>query len=84
MSKQDKETFSKLEADIESLENVICHSPEDDLILSLNKSKRQHLIDGLIFRSRANWHENGEKCSEYFCKLEKNHTFIKPWLRGNR
>ena len=22
-------------------------------------------------RSQANWHENGEKCSEYFCKLEK-------------
>ena len=27
--------------------------------------------EGLLLRSRANWHENGEKCTEYFCKLEK-------------
>ena len=33
--------------------------------------KRQHIIDGLLLRSQANWHENGEKYTEYFCKLEK-------------
>jgi hypothetical protein len=28
---------------------------------------------------RANWQENGEKCSEYFCKLEKK-NFIKKTI----
>ena len=39
-------------------------------------NKRQQKIEGLLLRSWANWHENGEKCSEYFCKLEKK-NFIK-------
>ena len=30
----------------------------------------------MLLRSKANWHENGEKCSQYFCKLEKK-NFIK-------
>jgi hypothetical protein len=38
-------------------------------------NKRQQKIEGLLLRSRANWHENGEKCSEYFCKLEKNSIY---------
>jgi hypothetical protein len=30
---------------------------------------------------RANWHENGERCSEYFCKLEKKSPpSTKPFL----
>ena len=41
-------------------------------------NKRQQKIEGLL-RSRANWHENGEKCSEYFCKLEKE-IFIKKTI----
>jgi hypothetical protein len=28
-------------------------------------------IEGILLRSPDNWHENGEKCPEYFCKLEK-------------
>jgi hypothetical protein len=27
--------------------------------------------------TRANWHENGERCSEYFCKLEKKSSINK-------
>jgi hypothetical protein len=33
--------------------------------------KREEKVEGILLRSKANWHENGEKCSQYFCKLEK-------------
>jgi hypothetical protein len=33
----------------------------------------------MLLRSKANWHGNGEKCSQYFCKLEKK-NFIKKTI----
>ena len=45
--------------------------------MSLNKKKleleiqRQNLVEGIVLRSHANWHESGERCTEIFCKLEK-------------
>jgi hypothetical protein len=76
-SKQEKETTRILENDIQNLENEMNLRPHDCTQKLLNQKKteleikRQHIIDGLLLRSRANWHENGEKCTEYFCKLEK-------------
>jgi hypothetical protein len=35
------------------------------------------IVEGLLHRSQANWHENGERCSEYFCKLEKKSSINK-------
>lgn len=36
------------------------------------------ILDGIILghflRSRVNWYENGEKCTEYFCKLQKHYS----------
>jgi hypothetical protein len=55
--------------------------PRDCTQILLNQKKteleikRQHIIDGLLLCSQANWHENGEKCTEYFCKLEQK-SFI--------
>ena len=43
---------------------------------SLRKSK----IDGMILRSKANWIENGEKPTKYFCSLEKR-NFINKNIR---
>ncbi|VDI02788.1 Hypothetical predicted protein [Mytilus galloprovincialis] len=43
------------------------------------ESMREQKIEGLLLRSRANWHENGEKCSQYFLKLEKR-NFIKKTM----
>ena len=80
-SKQEKETTNILENDIQNLENEMNLRPRDCTQILLNQKKteleikRQHIIDGLLLRSRANWHENGEKCTEYFCKLEKK-SFI--------
>jgi hypothetical protein len=33
----------------------------------------------MFCKNRVNWHENGEKCSQYFCKLEKK-NFIKKTI----
>ena len=34
---------------------------------------RQIKVDGMIIRSKAKWINDGEKCSKYFCNLEKRH-----------
>ena len=76
-SREEKDTNSKLEQDIQNLENEMNSNPSLTTQETLNKKKgelenvRQKIIDGLLLRSRANWHENGEKGTEYFCKLEK-------------
>jgi hypothetical protein len=76
-SKQEKETTRILENDIQNLENEMYLRPHDCTQILLNQKKTeleikiQHIIDGLLLRSQANWHENGEKYTEYFCKLEK-------------
>jgi len=73
---QRKKTL-KLENDIQNLENQMNLNPNEFIQASLNQKKkelenrRQDIVEGLLLRSWANWHENGEKCSEYFCKLEK-------------
>jgi hypothetical protein len=80
-SKQEKETTRILENDIQNLENEMNLRPRDCTQILLNQKKteleikRQHIIDGSLLRSLANWHENGGKCTEYFCKLQKK-SFI--------
>ena len=37
------------------------------------KHRKQH-IDGLIVRSRTQWHEDGEKSSKYFLSLENRNA----------
>ena len=52
-------------------------APSELIQSSLNNNKieferkREEKVEGILLRSKANWHENGEKCSQYFCKLEK-------------
>ena len=62
-------------------------NPTEFIQPSLNQKKRelenrrQDIVEGLLLRSWANWHENGERCSEYFCKLEKKSPpSTKPFL----
>jgi hypothetical protein len=81
-SREEKSLYRTLENDIQNLENIMNSSPDDVTQASLVHkkielgNKRQQKIEGLLLRSQANWHENGEKCSEYFCKLKKK-NFIK-------
>jgi hypothetical protein len=57
-------------------------NPTEFIQASLNQKKgelenqRQDIVEGLLLRSRANWHENGERCSEYFCKYIVPKEFI--------
>ena len=73
----------KLENDIHILENKMNLNPTEFIQPSLNQKKRelenrrQDIVEGLLLRSQANWHENGESCSEYFCKLEKTSSINK-------
>ena len=84
-SREEKSLYRTLENDIQNLENIMNSSPDDVTQASLVHkqlelgNKRQQKIEGILLRSRANWHENGEKCSEYFCKLEKK-NFIKKTI----
>ena len=76
-SREEKDVFKGLELEIQSLENSVNLNPSEIDVTSLNQKKcelekrRQTLVEGLILRSRVNWHENGERCTNYFCKLEK-------------
>jgi hypothetical protein len=60
-------------------------APSELIQSSLNNKKieferkREEKVEGILLRSKANWHENGEKCSQYFCKLEKK-NFIKKTI----
>ena len=62
---------------IQILENQMNLNPTEFIQPSLNQKKRelenrrQGIVEGLLLRSQANWHDNGESCSEYFFKLEK-------------
>ena len=42
----------------------------------LNNFKDEH-IQGVIFRSTAQWHNDGEKCTKYFFNLEKSRSGAK-------
>ena len=72
-SRDEKEKTLKLENDIQILENQMNLNPTEFIQESLNQKKgelenrRQDIVEGLLLRSQANWHENGERCSEYFC-----------------
>ena len=72
-SRDEKEKTLKLENDIQILENQMNLNPTEFIQASLNQKKgelenrRQDIVEGLLLRSRDNWHENGERCSVYFC-----------------
>ena len=72
-SREEKNVTLKLENDILYFESIMNHSPNDEVQKSLFEKKlelencRQKKVEGLLLRSRANWHENGEKCTNYFC-----------------
>ena len=50
--------------------NIVLGDILEDLNNNLEKHRR-YQMEGLIIRTEANWIENGEKPSKYFCSLEK-------------
>ena len=61
-------------------------NPSDATKLEIEKLKREietlydEKVEGIIVRSRARWHEHGEKNSKYFLNLEKRNN-IKKHIR---
>jgi hypothetical protein len=47
---------------------------EIDILQSKLQSIRQIKIRSIVTRAKAKWRTEGEKCSRYFCNLEKRHT----------
>ena len=84
-TREEKDLTLKLEKDILNLEDIMNSAPSELIQSSLNNKKieferkREEKVEGILLRSKANWHENGEKCSQYFCKLEKK-NFIKKTI----
>ena len=60
-------------------------SPSNETRLTLKQKqlelelKREKFVEGIILGSRAKWLESSEKCSKYFCQLEKR-NFIKKTI----
>lgn len=82
-SKHEKIEIKRIEDEINSLEDEFHLNPSDDTKNKLNEKKneqlknREKIVDGILLRSKANWHENGEKCSNFFCGLEKRNFLSK-------
>jgi exonuclease III len=70
---------SKLEDKIDELHKSYIETPTIDNLTKLNEAHnelkvlREKKIEGIIIRSKAKWHLEGERNSRYFCNLEKRH-----------
>ena len=86
LSRQNKSQISDLQKQLSDIQSLIDNTDDENELLS-DKSIIQNdlnvLLDnksrGAFIRSRAQWHEEGEKCTQYFLNLEKqtqNHNII--------
>lgn len=76
-SKENSKLAKNLEEDIQKLEDCYTKNPNNYNKTLLEGKKcelekyRENFVEGFLLRSRANWHESGEKCTNFFCSLEK-------------
>ena len=82
-AREGRKFVKNLENDIQKLENNFDTDPSDEnreLLLEKKSELEKHregIVEGIMLRSRANWHENGEKCTKFFCSLEKkNYMYV--------
>lgn len=84
-NRQNKENY--LLSKIQDLEKNFCDRNKEELILLKTELEniRQEKMNVFFVRSRANWVDNGEKATTYFCNLEKNHYTNKtiPFVERN-
>ncbi len=64
---------------VEEIENIFDKPGDEDSSENIKKRKdleneleiiRQNKVKSTIIKAKANWIENGEKCTKYFCNLE--------------
>ena len=76
LAKAKKLERENLEFKVNSYEKII--NPSEDDLRDLDNTKAElekiydHITNGIISRSKAQWYEEGEKASECFLSLEKN------------
>ena len=87
-NKVNKLEEKQLISQIQLLEEITQNTCTNSILLEILEEHRNKLeslrkikIDGMILRSKANWIENGEKPTKYFCSLEKR-NFIKKILEN--
>ena len=68
---------SHLEEKIKLLESAISSDSGAEILYDYSEAKTElekvynHIAEGIILRSRAQWYEEGEKSTSYFLRLEK-------------
>ena len=79
--KQRKAEGQLLNKELQDALSIFQNNPSQENLANLNALKEQmeklyeKKVEGIIVRSRARWHEHGEKNSKYFFNLEKqNHV----------
>ena len=76
LSKSRKEAREKLEAKVKNFEKN--YNPSADDLADYEEAKVElekiydHITDGIILRSKAQWYEEDKKASKYFLTSEKN------------
>lgn len=77
--KVEKDLQQKLDKAQEQFNRTASESDLNVVELAKNELEeaRKSKIEGLIVRSRVQWHEHGEKSSKYFLSLEKRNNNIK-------
>ena len=69
----------KLDKKIDKLHETFSKNPNQENTLKLNEAQnelkilREKKVEGIIMRSKAKWHLEGERNSKYFCNLENQH-----------
>ena len=75
LSKSRKEAGEKLEAKVTNFEKNYSLSADDLADYEEAKAEMEktydHITDGIILRSKAQWYEKDEKASKYLLTLEK-------------
>ena len=79
--KRRRRVEQQLNEQLENAHLVFQNDPSEENLVALNVLKErmdkmyEEEVEGIIIRSRARWHEHGEKNSRYFLNLEKrNHV----------
>ena len=79
-TRESRERESIITSEVRRLQEASQAQPTPDNLSRLENAKksleeiRKPRIEGMITRSRVNWHEDGEKCSKYFLSLEKRNA----------
>ena len=90
--KKYNETEIKLEKKLEILNRSFDNNPSDTLKLEINDTEneltqiREKKVTGIMARAKARWEAEGEKCTNYFCNLEKRNfreKLIPKLIRDN-